>query len=312
VPEPEAVPEPGRAPEAEAASAPRPAVPAPPAPAPEGASAPPLALELATPPVPSAGGIWARFPRVPKLPERRGPARRLREALRLTLVGLVAFAVGLEIFNSIVMPRLIHGTAEVRVPDLSNLTLAQATRALEGVQLRIGTAGERFDPVAPRGSVLSQDPLPDTPVRIRRRVMVVVSMGVEFAAVPDMAGLSVRGARLALDRVGLGFTGTTRASSEDIGVDMVVDSDPPAGTVLSHGASVGLLLSSGPADEEFVMPDLLGRDLAAVRARLEGLGFKVEIPSRSAHGPVVFQNPAVGSRVSRGATVFLQAARSRR
>ena len=283
-----------------------------PGPGPEPEAVPDHATPSPPAPAPSPSGIWARFPRVPKLPERRGPARRLREALRLTLVGLVAFAVGLEIFNSIVMPRLIHGTAEVRVPDLSNLTLAQATRALEGVQLRIGTSGERFDVTAPRGAVLSQDPLPDTPVRIHRRVMVVVSMGVEFAAVPDMAGLSVRGARLALDRVGLGFTGTTRAPSEDIGMDMVVDSDPPAGTVLSHGASVGLLLSSGPADEEFVMPDLLGRDLATVRARLEGLGFKVEIPSRHAHGPVVFQNPAVGSRVSRGTTVFLQAARGRR
>ncbi len=250
------------------------------------------------------------FP-IPRLPERRRRARRVQDALFIAGVALVAFIVGLSIFNSFVMPRLIHSSAEVHVPDLSNVTLEQAQRALEAAQLQLGSAGERYDATVPRGSVLSQDPPPDTPVRIRSRVLVLVSLGEEFGAVPEMVGSSVRGARLALDHVGLGFAGSTRAASDEVGEDMVVGSDPPAGTIVAHNAPVGLLISAGPFEEEFVMPDLLGRDLAATRTRLVELGFKVAAPER-AHGPVMFQSPAAGSHVTRGSAIFLQAARGRR
>ena len=248
---------------------------------------------------------------IPKLPERRRRARRIQDGFFIAGVALAAFIVGLWIFNGLVMPRLIHGTAEIRVPDLANMTMEQAQRALETAQLRLGRAGERYDAGVPRGFVLSQDPLPDTPVRIRRRVLVMVSLGEEFGAVPEMVGSSVRGARLALDHLGLGFAGSTRAASDEIGEDMVVDSDPPAGTIVARNAPVGLLISSGPVEEDFVMPDLLGRDLAATRARLEDLGFKVAAPER-ARGPVMFQSPAAGSRIAHGAAIFLQASRGRR
>jgi len=163
---------------------------------------------------------------VPKLPERRRLSRRVRDALLMTLMALAAFAVGLWVFNSAIMPQLIHASAEVRVPDLSNLSYEQAEKLLAGQQLRLGRSGERFDASVPRGFILAQDPLPDTPVRVRRRIMVMVSEGEEFSAVPEMVGSSPRGAALAIDHAGLGFAGTTRAPSDDVGEGMVAG--PPA------------------------------------------------------------------------------------
>jgi serine/threonine-protein kinase len=133
-----------------------------------------------------------------------------------------------------------------------------------------------------------------------------VSQGEEFSAVPEMVGSSLRGATLAIDHAGLGFAGTTRAPSDDVGEGMIVASDPPAGTVLPHNAPVGILLASGPSSEGYVMPDLLGREFDPVAGQLAALGFKVEARGRRAHGPVIFQNPAPGSRVAAGATVILQ------
>ncbi len=169
---------------------------------------------------------------VPRLPERRRLSRRVRDGIMLALVGLLAFVIGLTLFNSVIMPQLIHSSAEVRVPDLSNLSYEQAEQLLADQQLRLGRSGERFDASVPRGFILAQDPLPDTPVRVRRRVMVMVSQGEEFSAVPEMVGSSLRGATLAIDHAGLGFAGTTRAPSDDVGEGMIVASDPPAGTVL--------------------------------------------------------------------------------
>ena len=90
------------------------------------------------------------------------------------------------------MPRLIHGISQAEVPDLRNLTLEQAEQALSTTELQLSRAGERFDPTVPRGFILSQDPGPGTPVRGRKRISVIVSLGEEFSSVPELFGESQR------------------------------------------------------------------------------------------------------------------------
>jgi serine/threonine-protein kinase len=231
----------------------------------------------------------------------------VRDGLTLALLGVLAFVIGLTLFNSLIMPRLIHSDAEVRVPDLANLTVEQAEKLLATRQLRLGRSGERFDASVPRDFILAQDPLPDTPVRERRRVMVMVSMGEEYSAVPELVGTSVRGAALAIEHAGLGFAGTTRAPSGDVGENRVVASDPSADTVVPHNWPVAVLLSTGTGDESYVMPDLLGRDTETLQGQLAALGFKAEVRGRRRGGPVIYQNPAPGSRIEGGSTVLLQA-----
>jgi beta-lactam-binding protein with PASTA domain len=87
----------------------------------------------------------------------------------------------------------------------------------------------------------------------------------------------------------------------------VVDSDPPAETVMARGAPVGLLLSAGVAKTSFVMPDVLGREAVSVKRQLESLGFHVVLTAgAAATGPVVYQDPSAGSRVTLDATVTLR------
>jgi len=139
--------------------------------------------------------------RLPPRRERRRARHPLRDSLVTLALALLAFAIGLMVFNGIVMPRLIHSTGEVQVPDLANLTLDQAERALRPTGLELSRAGERFDPGAPRGFILAQDPPPGTPVRGRTRVLVTVSLGEEFSSVPELFGESRRNAQLLLERV---------------------------------------------------------------------------------------------------------------
>ena len=235
---------------------------------------------------------------------------RDRVAGFLFLVGfsILAFAVGLFVFNGLVAPRLIHGNAEIRVPDLANLTLDQAERTLRPTGLVLSRAGERFDPSVPRGFILSQDPPPDVPVRGRRRVMVVVSLGEEFSSVPALFGESVRGAQLLIDRAGLRSGGVTRAPFEDVGEGLVVGSDPPAEAVMPRESPVALLVSTGPGTDYYVMPELAGREISRARHQLETFGFRVLTPPAAPNvGPIVFQQPAAGSRITRDVTIVLQA-----
>ncbi|HEY6866358.1 MAG TPA: PASTA domain-containing protein [Candidatus Eisenbacteria bacterium] len=249
-------------------------------------------------------------PRVLKLPERRRLSRRVSDAVTLGLIALLAFAIGITIFNNLIMPRLIHSSAEVRVPDLSNLSYDQAGAVLAGHQLRLGRSGGRFDPSVPAGFILAQDPLPGTPVRVRRKVMVMVSEGEEFTAVPGTVGSMLRGAAILIEHAGLGYSGSTVAPSDELGEGMVVASDPAPGTVVPHNWPVGLLLSNGPPEQGYVMPSLLGRDFETVQAQLIASGFDVRSPRGG--GVVIFQNPSPGSWVAQGAAVFIQGGGGRR
>jgi eukaryotic-like serine/threonine-protein kinase len=239
--------------------------------------------------------------------ERRRPGRGLRTALWMTGLAAAAFLTGMAVFNGLVMPQLVHGRGEARVPDLASLSEAQAEQALRTVNLKLSRAGERFDPAVPRGLVLQQDPPPQTVVRAGRRVSVVLSLGEEFSTAPRLFGTSVRAARILIERSGLSVGGITRAPSDDVGEGLVAGSDPPAETVLPRSAPVSLLVSTGGAAESYVMPELLGRDLGAVRHQLEALGFRVESPAGpGARGMVLSQDPAPGTRVDRGTVITLQ------
>jgi beta-lactam-binding protein with PASTA domain len=239
--------------------------------------------------------------------ERRRPGRGLRTALLLLVLAGGAFATGMALFNGLVMPQLVHGRGEVRVPDLASLSEGQAEQALRSLGLKLSRAGERFDPAVPRGLVLQQDPPPQTAVRSGRRVTVVVSLGEEFSSVPQLFGTSLRGARLLIERTGLAVGGVTRAPSEDVGEGLVVGTDPPAESVLPRGALVGLLVSNGGAAESFVMPELLGRDLPVARRQLEAVGFRVLSPEGvGSRGMIIVQQPAPGTRVDFGTVVTLQ------
>jgi beta-lactam-binding protein with PASTA domain len=243
------------------------------------------------------------------LPEEPPAQRhRLKAGFGIAVLAVVGFGTGLFVFNNLIMPRFIHVNAEVKVPDLTNLTIEQAEKQVSALHLQLSRAGERFDPSVPSGFILTQDPPEGTPVRGRRRVMVMVSLGEEFSSVPALFGESMRGARLLIDRAGLRAGGITRAPSEEVGEGLIVASDPPAESVLPRDTPVSLLVSSGAGREEYVMPELLGREISAVRRQLEAIGCRVLVPPGAASvGGIVFQNPPPGSRITRDATITLQA-----
>lgn len=236
------------------------------------------------------------------------PRKPWREVLFTVLVALLAFIVGLAVFNGFLMPRFIHRAGEVRVPDLANLTVEQAQRELEPTGLPLTRAGERFDPGVPRGQIVHQEPAAGTPVRGRRGVAVIVSLGEEFSSVPALFGETRRGAQLLLERSGLRVGGITRAPSDAVGEGLIVATDPPAESVLPRGTEVALLVSSGLGDEVFVMPDLVGREIGRTRKLLEAQGFRVlSPPAGPSMGPIVAQDPPAGVRLTRDMSITLQA-----
>lgn len=253
-------------------------------------------------------GPPATWPQV----ERRRPGRLFRtlRALAFTVaVAGLAFVTGLLLFDRVVMPRFTRQAGDVVVPDLSNLNRQQAEAVLARNNLLLSVSSERFDPAVPRGFVIAQDPEAGRPVRGGRRVSVAISLGEEFANVPELFGESLRGARLLLDRAGLASGAIGRVISSETGPGLVVAAEPPFGAVVPRGTAVNLLVCTTSEADAFVMPDLVGRDAQAAARDLEAFGFRVEIRGPGSNfARIESQDPQPGARVLRGQNIALNVA----
>jgi serine/threonine-protein kinase len=222
------------------------------------------------------------------------------------LIAGVAFVTGLVLFDDVVMPRFVRQGGDVAVPDLSNLNRDQAEQVLARAGLKLSLSAERFDPVVPRGFVITQDPEAGRHVKSGRRVAVALSLGEEFANVPELFGEALRSARLLIDRAGL-RTGTLgRVVTSEVGPGLVVATEPPLGAVVPRGSAVNLLVCIPSEPEAYVMPDLVGRDAQAAQRDLEALGFRVDTTGPGSNfARIETQNPAPGARVLRGQAISI-------
>ncbi len=236
--------------------------------------------------------------------------------LLLRLVAAAAlFAAGVLLFNFVVMPLVIHRRAAVIVPDVRGMPRAQAERELERTSLAMRVVREVHDAEVPRDFVVSQSPRPNETIREGRTVDVVVSLGARTVAVPDLRGMSMRQARIALERAGLRPGRTARVTRTGEPGERVVAFRPSAGDTLVEGSRVDLVVAVGGARRTLLMPDLRGRDLLFVREKLRAMGFRiasVRYESREGVFPntIVDQDPAPGARIHEGDSIELVAAGS--
>jgi serine/threonine-protein kinase len=197
-------------------------------------------------------------------------ARLLFRVLYGTL--LAAVFVGAVWFG---FRRAIVGRS-VTVPDLSGKTPEEALATARGVglQLEEQEARARYDERIPAGRVLLQQPEANSLAKPSQAVRVVLSLGPRDLRVPDLTGLAPRAAALKLAResLELGPASWYRDPASPAGI---VAQDPEPDTPAGKGEAVAVLTSRGAPEARIVMPDFVGRDAEAVKARLEKFGFRV-------------------------------------
>jgi beta-lactam-binding protein with PASTA domain len=196
---------------------------------------------------------------------------------------------------------------QVTVPGILGLDQPAAEAALADAGLLLQVAGEDFSETVAPGLVLSADPEPGASVAPDSVVSVVLSLGPERYAVPDVRGDPLDVATAALTEANLGVGTITESWDSVIATGSVVSSAPEAGEALKSGTLVDLVISKGPKPVR--LANYVGSSAAETRAALESAGLVVttteEFSSQYAQGLVISTNPAKGERVPVGGTVAL-------
>ncbi len=162
-------------------------------------------------------------------------------------------------------------------------------------------SGERPS-TAPKGSVAQLEPSPGTVLPTGAQVKVYRSKGSQPVRLPDLRGKTVDEAKSVLQNAGISVAGTRDEFDGRVKPGQVAGTDPAAGTQVLSGSSVTLIISNSVQ-----VPDVTGKNAAAARTELEGLGLKVVLNQvfSGDRGTVRVQSPFAGSNVAPGSTVTL-------
>jgi eukaryotic-like serine/threonine-protein kinase len=136
----------------------------------------------------------------------------------------------------------------VLVPDVTEMTLADAQVALRAVKLDLGTTTQAPSDTIPVGQIISQSPEAQTEVPEGTAVNVVVSSGTDKVVLPNLVCLSYGAASSQLVALGLNPVdgGTTTPNPACPNPNRVATMSPSAGTTVDPGSSVTLTRNETP------------------------------------------------------------------
>jgi len=261
----------------------------------------------------------------------------VKRFFNIVLGAMAMIAVAL-VSAFLAMRLAIHGR-EVKVPQLTHMTIAEASRKASALGLRLQLENRFYSPDIQAGQVLAQYPSAGATVRRQWPVRVTESLGSQQVSIPDLKGEGERAASIKLRRLGLEL-GTVGHVALPGTTGVVVAQTPTPGAEGVDRPRVSVLMSDGPeeASAGYVMPSLIGLTLPGAYVRAGSAGLRIvsaedvtpsaaPVPSASAQpippaagstlvapapavagltpGIVVAQSPLAGHRVTRGDTVQL-------
>jgi len=235
-----------------------------------------------------------------------------RERLEwLARMVFLAFILASAAFLSAItaMRIAIHGR-EVTMPNLVGKGVSEASNDLRsrGLILRVA---DRVYSEQPINTIVRQTPSPGMLMKVSQQAHVVLSLGQRALQIPDLEGNSLRVSRIELLRGGLQVGEVSALSVPDVGADTVMLQNPKPGGA-SATPRVDVLVSQGAREDAYVMPHLIGLNVADAVRKLEIVNIKRKLNTLSApqwpHGAVVDQTPTAGSRIPLSSTAELTVA----
>ncbi len=200
------------------------------------------------------------------------------------------------------------GPATIAAPDVVGLSQAQANVDIVAAGLAVGTAVQQNDDVTPAGDVVIQEPVAGTMLAPGQAVDLVISLGPAVTPVPGVVGLSEAQAGDAITTTGLVIGTVTRQSDDTVPAGNIIAQDPTAGTLLTPGSAVDLVISLGPPTVP--APNVVGLSQAQAIADIVGAGLVVGTVNQQSDnavpaGDVISQDPISGTMVVQGSAIDL-------
>lgn len=241
------------------------------------------------------------------LPPRRGGdglARPVKKKRGLSTIAKVFLALGILVLalGGYALHQFMEWLAvpTVVVPDVTGKLEVVGQAECKKVGLIQQISAKRPDDTVPAGVIISQSPLGGETVKRGREIYVLISMGRDFATVPDSIGKTVREAGVLFQNAGVGMGDQQEVFHPTVAKGLIVDQNPRAGLDVPRDSLVHVKVSKGPEVQMAVVPELIGLPLPDAQALIQENTLEVgSVVTKStpgvAAGIVVSQDPEAGT-----------------
>lgn len=226
-----------------------------------------------------------------------------RVFLRQFLVSVVITVALLFAVFQILAVYTFHGK-EVKVPDYVGLTLNELKTSATFADFEFVVVDSVYDPQKEKGTIVTQDPLPNSKVKQHRKLYLTVIASVpEKVSMPDLKDLTLRQAIATLQTYGLQIGRMEYVP--DIGTNAVLKQmykgrEVRPGTMMEKGVTIDLVLGLGLGGTRIHVPFLIGMTRSAALNLLSAdslyMGAEIYLDTKDTVNARVYkQNPAYSS-----------------
>ncbi len=187
-----------------------------------------------------------------------------------------------------------QGSEEIEVPDVMNMTLDEARKAITVAGFSVGETTKEYSDTVEEGKVMKQTPTGKTMAAQGSKIDLVISQGTDQVEVPDVEGLSLDAARAKIERAGLKLSQADSQHSSSVDANCIISQSPSSGTKVPEGSTVSVVVSLGKEDTSVTIPNVVGDTKDNAVSKLRNVGFIVDVDSDNsdtvAAGLVISQN----------------------
>ena len=180
------------------------------------------------------------------------------------------------------------GPKDTAIPDVKGMTQQEARKALEKAGFKVSPAASVEDSQdVPKDHVTRTDPAAGQSVAKGTSILIYISSG--MTKVPDLSGKTKDDATKTLQSLHFNITIREQASNT-VAKDMVISTDPAAGSSIQQGAMITVTVSNG-----MQLGNYVGMTLGEAKRNLgQGVNITVNGPNND-NAVVTGQDPTSGS-----------------
>ncbi|MCX5725759.1 MAG: PASTA domain-containing protein [Candidatus Saganbacteria bacterium] len=196
---------------------------------------------------------------------------------------------------------------EVAVPNVTWMTIDNATKKLEEIGLRARIAERAYERSVPEGSVVSQRPEPGKKAKVGRVVSLKVSIGKRKVIVPNLVGRPFSQVEVVLEESGLKIGNQSEEDSEQYQTGVVCRQFPLPNVEIDMGSFVDVYIARNSNFGIVEMPNLVGKPVDEAKHILKSLKLipiifynetkQILKGTVLSHEPSEFQSIEMGGRV---------------
>lgn len=234
---------------------------------------------------------------------------------KLIIAGIVfGSLVVLTLFALLILP-MITKVPEVEIPDVSDLTVEEATKKLtnNGLEVSARTVKESSDEIE-EGKVIETDPPMGKTVKEGTEVTLIVSKGIEVIKIEDYTGENYIEVKTKLEMQGLKVEVENRETDSKVSEDesqLVIGQSIEAGEELKKGEEIILYI---PVIKEY-FPDIVGDEWTVSQTEKWAdengvkLSIKYQATSNYPVGTIIEQSKGVDDELTEGASLTITVAK---